>query len=119
MAEVVRVVNGLGGVVIPTHPYRGVNSVGDMVRALPGICAIEGHNGCNLRHLNALALKAAAAMDLPFTGGSDAHDAGEVGSCYTLLSHEVTYENLLDLLRAGRYCGVDMRKVSRGWLNVL
>ena len=118
MAEVVRIVNIRGGVVIPSHPYRGLHSVGDAVRTLPGICALEGHNGCNARHLNALALKTAAALDLPFTGGSDAHDAAEVGSCYTLFSEQVTYENLLDLLRAGRYCGVDIRKVSRGWLTM-
>lgn len=118
MAEVVRMVNSRGGVVIPSHPYRGMNSVGDAVRSLPGICAVEGYNGCNSRPLNARALEAAAALNLPFTGGSDAHEAADVGSCYTLFSGQVTYDSFLDLLRAGNYFGVDVRKVSRGWLNV-
>ena len=34
--EVIRTVNQAGGVVIPSHPYRSVNSIGDLVRKRTG-----------------------------------------------------------------------------------
>lgn len=114
--EVVRIVTRCGGVVIPTHPYRGMNSMGDVIRDLRGFAAIEGCNGCNLKAYNEMAIDAARVLNLPFTGGSDAHGPREVGACYTEFRDEVTYDNFVDLLRAGNFRGVDRRKVSRGWV---
>lgn len=114
LAEVVARVREAGGVVIPSHPYRGANSVGDLVRRVDGLCAIEGRNGNNLHALNARAVEAAAAAGLPCTGGSDAHDPRGVGSCFTEFEGSVTRANLLERLRGGRYVAVDLRKVSRG-----
>jgi predicted metal-dependent phosphoesterase TrpH len=102
-----------GGVVIPSHPYRSVNSLGDIVRSLPGIVALEGYNGCNMHAYNIRAVTAAQDRGLPYTGGSDAHAADEVGSCYTEFDDVVTQDNFLDLLKAGRFRGVDTRKISR------
>lgn len=56
----------------------------------------------------------ARELNLPFTGGSDAHAPEEVGLCYTMFSDRVSYDNFLDLLRKGEYHGVDARKISRG-----
>ncbi|MBI5641809.1 MAG: PHP domain-containing protein, partial [Nitrospirae bacterium] len=39
VAEIIRIVRSEGGVVIPSHPYRGGNSLGDKVRDLKGFCA--------------------------------------------------------------------------------
>jgi hypothetical protein len=39
-----------------------------------------------------------------------------VGSCYTMFDDAVTYENFLPLLKAGRFTGIDMRKVSRAMM---
>ena len=111
-AEVLRVVNEHGGVVIPSHPYRGINSFGDSIRRMKGLCAIEGHNGNNLNSLNSKAVEAAADLNLPYTGGSDAHDISGVGLCYTEFSEKVTYDNFIDHLRNGKYRGVDTRKAS-------
>ncbi|MFA5352612.1 MAG: PHP domain-containing protein, partial [Thermodesulfovibrionales bacterium] len=47
-----RIVNELGGVLIPSHPYRGSNSLKELVRELNGICALEGFNGCTMHSLN-------------------------------------------------------------------
>lgn len=113
LAELVRIIVGAGGVLIPSHPYRGGNSVGDLVRTLKGISAIEGYNGVNMHAMNIKAIEAAKERDLPFTGGSDAHAPQEVGSCYTEFDGRVTMDGFLDLLRAGRYRGVDTRKISR------
>jgi predicted metal-dependent phosphoesterase TrpH len=111
--EVVSVVRAAGGVVIPSHPYRSVNSLGDLVRSVGDICALEGYNGCNMHPFNVKAIEAAEALKLPFTGGSDSHHADEVGSCYTEFEDAVTSGNVIDLLRAGRYRGVDRRKISK------
>ena len=115
MEEVVRVVNEKGGVVIPTHPFRGNNSIGERVKELDGICAIEGHNGYSHYSQNLKAVQTAEELGLPYTGGSDAHAPHEAGACYTEFDNEVTYDNFLDLLRGGGYRGVDTRKVSKVW----
>jgi predicted metal-dependent phosphoesterase TrpH len=115
--DVIRVVNKMGGVVIPSHPYRSVNSLGDLVRSVGGIYALEGYNGCNMHSFNVKAIEAANMMNISFTGGSDAHESQEVGFCLTEFDDEVTYENFIDLLKAGKYRGVDMRKISKMMMN--
>ncbi len=111
--EVVRLVTEAGGVVIPSHPYRVMNSLGDAVRDLDGVCALEGYNGCNLHAYNLRAIETAALLRIPYTGGSDAHAPQEVGSCHTLFADVVTRDNFIALLKAGAYSGVDLRKISR------
>jgi predicted metal-dependent phosphoesterase TrpH len=115
VSDLVRMVNEHGGVVIPSHPFRRVNSLGDAVKKVEGICAVEGYNGCNMHPFNKKAVETAQALNLPFTGGSDAHAAGEVGSCYTDFSDIVTYDNFILLLKKGVYRGVDTRKISMMW----
>ena len=110
--EVGRIVNKAGGVVIPSHPYRKGSSLGDLILTLQGLCALEGHNGCNMPSYNAQAVEAAKKRNLPYTGGSDAHSPKEVGSCYTEFDDEVTEDNFIHLLRQGRYQGVDTRRLS-------
>ncbi len=113
MIEVVQIVNRQGGVVIPSHPYRGINSLGDAVKTMKGICALEGYNGCNLHAFNVRAVEAAGELGLPFTGGSDAHEYSSVGLCYTAFAETVTRDNFVDLLKSGNYRGVDTRRISR------
>jgi predicted metal-dependent phosphoesterase TrpH len=112
--EVMKVVTKAGGVVIPSHPYRRGNSLADMVRTLPGLCAIEGYNGSNLSAFNERAIKTAQALGIPFTGGSDAHEPGEVGSCFTEFRGRIDHDNFIDQLRGRNYHGIDTRKVSKG-----
>jgi predicted metal-dependent phosphoesterase TrpH len=116
--EVVRIVNDAGGVVIPSHPYRSVNSLGDLVWGMGGFCALEGFNGCNMHAFNVRAIEAAEQLKLPYTGGSDAHAPQEVGSCFTEFDDEVTAGNFIDLLKAGKYRGVDTRKISKKMINL-
>ena len=117
VTEVIRVVHQKGGVVIPSHPYRSVNSLGDLVRNVPGLCALEGYNGCNMHAFNVKAIEAAEMLKLPYTGGSDAHTPLEVGSCFTEFDDEVNAGNLIEVLKAGNYRGVDSRKISRMMIN--
>ncbi|HSB34968.1 MAG TPA: PHP-associated domain-containing protein [Nitrospirota bacterium] len=111
--DVIRFVSAAGGVVIPSHPYRPGTSLGDLVRDVNGITGLEGYNGANMYAFNAKAVKAAKALHIPYTGGSDAHEPREVGSCYTEFRHAVTYDNFIDSLKAGNYEGVDTRTISR------
>jgi len=117
--DIVRVVNEAGGVVIPSHPYRPGTSIGNLVRDVDGLTALEGCNGVNLFDMNTRAIEAAKAMNLPYTGGSDAHEPWDVGSCFTRFAEEVTNENFIDLLKLGNYQGVDTRKISRLLINNL
>lgn len=110
--ELVEIVALHGGVVIPSHPYRKGNGLGDAVLRVKGFCALEGHNGCTMRAGNEKAIGTAGALRLPFTGGSDAHAPGEVGMCYTEFDDEVTEDTFVALLKKGRFTGVDTRKVS-------
>jgi len=111
--EIVRAVTAAGGVVIPSHPYRGGSGIGELVLRLPGISGLEGYNGANLHAMNSKAVEAAGTLGLPYTGGSDAHAPAEVGSCYTEFEGRVAVEDLARRIRSGRFRGVDVRKVSR------
>lgn len=111
----VRDVNRAGGVVVPSHPFRAGSGLGDLIFTLPGIVALEGHNGCNHAALNQRAVQAALRLRLPCTGGSDAHAPAEVGSCHTVFSETVTAVNIVGLLKAGRFEAVDARKGSGRW----
>jgi len=115
--DLIRIVNQAGGVVIPSHPFRSVNSLGNLVRNVEGICALEGYNGCNMHAYNLKAIQSAEVLALPFTGGSDSHAPLEVGSCFTEFDDVVTYENIVELLKAGKYRGVDKRKISKTAIN--
>lgn len=115
--DVVRFVSKAGGVVIPSHPFRPGTSLGELIMSIKGICALEGHNGCNMHLMNKKAVEAAGILKLPYTGGSDAHEPREVGACYTEFDDAVTYDNFIDLLKAGRYQGVDTRIISRMFIG--
>ncbi len=113
--DIIPVINEKGGVVIPTHPFRGSNSIGEKIKELKGLCALEGHNGYSHYFQNAKAVKAAGEMNLPYTGGSDAHVPHEIGACYTEFMSEVTYSNFIEQLSGRAYKGIDTRKVSKVW----
>ena len=112
-AEMIRIVNESGGVVIPSHPYRRGNSLGDVIKRTPGICALEGYNGCNMHAYNARAVEMARVLNIPYTGGSDAHVPDEVGLCLTEFEDEVTSHNFIALLKRGHYRGIDNRPSKR------
>ncbi len=111
--DLIRVVRQAGGVVIPSHPFRGGNSLGSLVLGLDGLAGLEGFNGANMHAMNQKALEVAAQLRLPCTGGSDAHSPAEVGACYTEFAGPVTYDTFLGALRGGGFRGVDVRKISR------
>jgi len=112
ITELINIVNERGGVVIPSHPYRGFNSVGDKLLELKKITAIEVYNGANMRLMNTKALDVAKSLNIPYTGGSDAHSAIDVGSCYTLFEKRLNNDNIVQLLNSGQYKGYDNRRFA-------
>ena len=91
LEEVIARINDLGGICAPAHPFRnvGVASLMEGLLELKDIAAVESHNGVNAESDNALAIQAAAALELPTLGGSDCHKTLAVGRCATEFSQPV------------------------------
>ncbi len=107
-----------GGFMIAAHPFRGFKTFGigqlQMTveqackrKALEFVDAIEIGNGKLSRDENDMARKVAEKLDLPGTGGSDAHRVDEVGKWVTVFEKEIQDENqLVEELHAGRFRAV-------------
>lgn len=107
IADVTRFVKKEGGVIIIPHPFREWSLFRKDISTVADVTAIEACNGHNNEAENEKALRAAEALGLPTTGGSDAHNIEEVGWCYTeFFADALDYNNFLDVLREGRYRGV-------------
>jgi predicted metal-dependent phosphoesterase TrpH len=90
-----------GAVLVLAHPQRPGQPLlpPDARRAL--FDAVEGVNGSDTPAQNEVALRLAADMPLPPTGGSDCHAPAEIGRAATRLAHPVrsTAELVAELKR--------------------
>lgn len=104
-----------GGFMIAAHPLKGfrvfnmadLNFTPDQAAQRPimrNIDAIETSNGkCNERE-NSQAADVARILNVPTTGGSDAHSLDEIGSCVTDFEDQVKeMPGFLAALKACRY----------------
>ncbi len=113
LAELKKRVAAAGGVVIAAHPFRGFLTFGaedvgltverarerEMFKWVDGI---EVLNGRVTNSENRLAREVAAALELPATGGSDAHQVSEVGLYATAFPTPLSDEkSLVAALRSG------------------
>lgn len=108
MQDLITAVNRAGGVAVPSHPYHGYkHKLGDKVKTLRGIAAVEVANGqvsVRTPSENAEAVTAAKARRAKTTGGSDAHVASYIGTCFTEFRGTVkTERELVRALRHGHY----------------
>ena len=113
-----------GGFIIVAHPFRGFLTFGagelglTTQKALERplfqwIDAVEVMNGKVTEKENRLAQEVAAALKLPATGGSDAHDVSEIGQYATRFSKTLrTEQELLAALRSGDYEAVAFRRMT-------
>lgn len=100
MRETVERVHSLGGIAVPSHPFRLGTGAGGVVLRRLDLEAIETMNGRNLRSGNRKAEAFAGAAALGSTGGSDSHEPMEVGRAYTVVSGSgLTEEEVLDAIR--------------------
>ena len=112
-------VKAAGGFMIAAHPFRGFKTFGigqlQMTveqacqrKALEFVDALEVGNGKLSLDENDMARKVAKTLDLPGTGGSDAHRVDEIGKWVTVFEKEIHDESeLVQALHAGRYTAVE------------
>ena len=113
-AELYKAANAVGGFVISAHPFRGVlgkhmrerpylyRSTTDPLPKVPADAldhpafkvahAIEAANGGTADEENHFAMKVAALLKIPVTGGSDAHSTHGLGKFVTVFRDEVNTE---------------------------
>lgn len=104
-----------GGLAIVAHPFTRADRDREGEAGL-----LDGAECANARacfhnpRANEMAAGFAARHGLIATGGSDAHEAGEVGSCYTLVDCDgCTPEAVEAAVRAGRCRPVFVKNTSR------
>jgi predicted metal-dependent phosphoesterase TrpH len=103
LAETIRRVETMGGVPVLAHPFRSFHGVGRGLAQEAPVRALEGRNGKNSELANTRAELLGARRRLGITGGSDAHEPGQVGRAFTEFpSGGTSVDDLLEQLRAGR-----------------
>jgi len=92
-----------GGILIPSHPFRGMISLRENVRNLPHLHALETLNGSNMPEENLMARTLAEELNLAQVGGSDAHFINELGRSLTEFEAEVgSVEEMIFEVKARR-----------------
>jgi predicted metal-dependent phosphoesterase TrpH len=116
--ELRKEVKAAGGFMIAAHPFRGFKTfgIGQLQMTVEQACqrkafefvdALEVGNGKLSPDENDMARKVAEKLDLPGTGGSDAHRVDEVGKWVTVFEKEIRDEHeFVQALQAGRYTAV-------------
>ncbi len=111
-----------GAFMIAAHPFRGFLTFGigylgltpEKARERPlfqGVDAVEVLNSRVSEKENRFAAQVAEGLGLPLTGGSDAHQAGEVGRYATRFSDPIRNEGeLIAALKKGRFSPVVFRE---------
>jgi predicted metal-dependent phosphoesterase TrpH len=109
------------GFMIVAHPFRGFLTFGvgqlgltaekAMQRPLfSSVDAVEVLNSKVTEKENGFALEVAAGLDLPTTGGSDAHEVSEVGIYATQFTASIKNEtDLIEALKTGAYFPIAFR----------
>jgi predicted metal-dependent phosphoesterase TrpH len=92
-----------GGICVPSHPYRPVESMAELAFDRSLFDAVEAVNGANLPEWNERAVEKAGIMGMPCIGGSDCQGPGKVGRAYTVFDNPVaTLADLVEEIRQGR-----------------
>jgi predicted metal-dependent phosphoesterase TrpH len=107
--QVLEKVHRLGGICVPSHPFRGWDSFGENVFKIDGIDAIETHNGLDLENMNQKAIHVARLRNLPSIGGSDCHQKAQVGRAFMEFENAVqTMEELIEEIKKGNCKGMTL-----------
>lgn len=107
LPRIIEAVHSLGGICVPAHPFRGWESLGEVIYSAEGLDAVETHNGVNGTMQNRIAMEAAEKLGLPSLGGSDCHYVDQVGrACTEFLNPIRTLEDLVREIKAGNCRGI-------------
>jgi predicted metal-dependent phosphoesterase TrpH len=129
IAELARLVDEVGGVLVAAHPHRRqlpfeLRRDGDWTEALDKaaansayqhVCAVETLNGRGSERENAFSHDLGRRLDLPAVAGSDAHQAEDVGRVATDFEKRIGgLDDLIAELRAGRFRPVALASDRHG-----
>jgi predicted metal-dependent phosphoesterase TrpH len=121
LEDLKQMVDNAGGYIIAAHPFRGflifnTSEIGLTVEkamqrpALKMVHALEVLNGKVTKRENKFACQVAEGLNMPATGGSDAHDVDGVGKYATCFDVPIANENeLVAALKSGAYSAVRFR----------
>ncbi|QOR36853.1 PHP domain-containing protein [Clostridium sp. 'deep sea'] len=103
--ELVDYVSCKGGACIAAHPYRkNLRGIGDKIKSLDKLTAIEGYNGNTISENNIKAAQSAKKKNKPVTGASDAHSIDRVGCFATYFYNRINNEQeLIAELKKGQF----------------
>jgi predicted metal-dependent phosphoesterase TrpH len=125
LAELRREVDRAGGLIIAAHPFRGFLTFGageiglTVEKAMARPCfqlvnGLETLNGKVTAAENNLAAEVARGLNLPSSGGSDAHRWEEVGTYATRFEAAIGSEaDLLAALKTGRFAPLAFRQILK------
>ncbi len=106
MAEAVEKVTAMGGIAVPSHPFRLGTGAGAGTLNKLNVRAIETVNGRNHSSRNSSALDYAASHGIGGTGGSDSHSLSEIGRAYTVTDGEgLSSDDIIQEIASGRTRG--------------
>ena len=86
--ETIDMIHDAGGIAVAAHPYRWWSGIGEN-NVVEEFDAVEVFNARSTEGSNSKAERLASKMDKPFTAGSDAHHAVNVGDAYAELPDDV------------------------------
>ncbi len=112
--ETIDYVKNRGGVCIAAHPYRNNNrGLKDKLYDVKNLDAIEGYNGRTSLDENIKAIKAAKDLNIPITGGSDAHTIGEVGNYLTKFHKVIKSEtDFIEAIKSGAFIPYKVKNIK-------
>ena len=106
MAEAVERVTGLGGIAVPSHPFRTGTGAGRNTLSRLNVKAIETVNGRNHSSRNREAFDFASSHGLGGTGRSDSHAVAEIGRAYTVMQCEsLNVDDIIQEIAMSRTAG--------------
>ena len=130
--ELREAVRKAGGYMIAAHPFRGFKTFGigqlqltvaqaSKRKVFEFVDAVEIGNGKLTQDENDMARKVAKTLNLPGTGGSDAHRIDELATWVTVFEKEIANEQeLVEELHAGRFRATEFgsrKKEVRGQMT--
>ncbi len=119
VAATIRKIREKGGISIASHPRRFWSGLGEKQIRTNDWDAIEGLNGRSLKWNNRRAQKMAEELDLPVTGGSDAHRLKRIGEAFTILENVENWEDVIQEVKKGNTdVGGKGRKLSQNLFYV-
>lgn len=110
LAELSRLVRDQGGVCVASHPLKVLSGIGPtelMVHHKEGhLSAAEGVNGRDRRFVQDNTIHLLKRLDIPFTGGTDAHFVQDVGTAWTVFEdHVSSTHDVVNAIKSGQIHG--------------